>query len=384
MSTSKNKLSVQTLVRCAMIAAVYTVLCLVLQPFSYGAVQVRVAEAFCLLPVFGAEYIVGVTLGCLLANLLGSTMVDVVFGTAATLILALTIPTETVPAPLVWLIAFLGGMLAGALWGCIPGLVKAFLNINEVLACIMTNWIAANLVTWLFDKGSLFESLQNHVENTKTAYIYKTSFNGVETAKLGLDKLFPNSQVNGGILIAIGIAILIYILMNKTTLGYELKACGANRHAARYAGIADKRNIVLSMAIAGALSGAAASLYYLSGNTEFFWSTYQTLPATGFNGIPVALLAVSNPIGVIFTGCFMSMLDIVGLQLTNLTAYNEYITDVIIAIIVYLSAFSLVIKMFISGQRKRRSKVALPAAEAAAKPPEGGGGAEVEKGGESA
>ena len=60
-------------------------------------------------------------------------------------------------------------MLAGALWGCIPGLVKAFLNINEVLACIMTNWIAANLVTWLFDKGSLFESLQNHVENTKTA-----------------------------------------------------------------------------------------------------------------------------------------------------------------------------------------------------------------------
>ena len=138
-------------------------------------------------------------------------------GTAATLILALTIPTETVPAPLVWLIAFLGGMLAGALWGCIPGLVKAFLNINEVLACIMTNWIAANLVTWLFDKGSLFESLQNHVENTKTAYIYKTSFNGVETAKLGLDKLFPNSQVNGGILIAIGIAILIYILMNKTT-----------------------------------------------------------------------------------------------------------------------------------------------------------------------
>ena len=78
------------------------------------------------------------------------------------------------------------------------------------------------------------------------------------------------------------------------------------------------------------------------------------------------------------------MLDIVGLQLTNLTAYNEYITDVIIAIIVYLSAVSLVIKMFISGQRKRRSKAALPAAEAAAKPPEGGGGAEVEKGGESA
>ena len=304
-------------------------------------------------------------------------------GTAATLILALSIPTSVVPAPLVWLIAFLGGALAGALWGCIPGLVKAFLNINEVLACIMTNWIAANLVTWMFD-GSDFRNL---VENTKSGYIYKTTYNGVATAKLGLEKLFPNSQVNGGILIAIVIAILMYILMSKTTLGYQLKACGSNRHAARYAGIADKRNIVLSMAIAGGLSGAAAALYYLSGNTEFFWSTYQTLPATGFNGIPVALLAASHPIAVIFTGCFMSMLDIVGLQLTNLTAYNEYITDVIIATIVYLSAFSLVIKMLLSGRRKRRTAaVSAPAAAPAPAEPDKAAGddAKTTKGGDEA
>lgn len=298
-------------------------------------------------------------------------------GTAATLILALSIPTEVVPAPLVWVIAFVGGCLAGAIWGCIPGLVKAFLNINEVLACIMTNWIAANLVTWLFDNGSLFENLQNHVENTKTAYIYKTSFNGVQTAKLGLDKLFPGSQVNGGIVVAIIIAILVYILMTKTTLGYQLKACGASRHAARYAGIADKRNIVLSMAIAGALSGAAAALYYLSGNTEFYWtSAYQTLPATGFNGIPVALLAASHPIGVIFAGCFMSMLDIVGLQMTNLTAYNEYITDVIIALIVYLSAFSLVIRMLISGRKKHKAAKVDAASTPQVPPPDDGGTAE--------
>ena len=271
-------------------------------------------------------------------------------GTAATLMLALGIPTSTVPAPLVWVIAFVGGILAGAIWGCIPGLVKAFLNINEVLACIMTNWIAANLVSWIFD-GSSF---RNTTENTKSAYIYMTSHNGVQTAKMGLDSIFPNSQVNGGILIAIVIAILMYILMNKTTLGYQLKACGSNRHAARYAGIADKRNIVLSMAIAGGLSGAAAALYYLSGNTEFFWNTYQSLPDTGFNGIPVALLAVSNPIGVIFTGCFMSMLDIVGQQITNLTPYNEYISDVIVATIVYLSAFSLLIKMLLTGRRKKK------------------------------
>ncbi|MCC8106243.1 MAG: ABC transporter permease [Clostridiales bacterium] len=276
-------------------------------------------------------------------------------GTAATLFVALKIPTGSstlyenggVPAPLVWLLAFLAGMLAGALWGAIPGLVKAYLNINEVLACIMCNWIAANLVTWIFEGSTLC----NTIESGKTGYIYKTSYNGVATAKLGLDKIFSGSQVNAGILVAIVLAILVYILMDKTTMGYQLKACGSNRHSARYAGIADKRNIVLSMALAGALAGAGASLYYLSGNTEFFWSTYQSLPDAGFNGIPVALLASCNPIGVIFTGCFMSMLDICGLQLTNLTAYNEYITDVIIAVIVYLSAFALLIRMLLTSKK---------------------------------
>ena len=286
-------------------------------------------------------------------------------GTGVSLTIALSIPSGSIPGWLIWILAFLGGMLAGAIWGAIPGLVKAFLNINEVLACIMTNWIAANLVTWFFD-GSKF---RNIVENTKTGYIYKTTYgltqvdgnwtyvdgNGIATAKMGLDKLFPNSQVNGGIVIAIIIAILVYILMSKTTLGYELKACGSNRHAARYAGIKDKRNIVLSMAIAGALAGAGAALYYLAGNTELYWSTYQSLPAYGFNGIPVALLAANNPIAVIFTGIFMAMLDISGLQLTNLTAYNEYITDVIIAVIVYLSAFSLMIKMLLNGRKKRKT-----------------------------
>ena len=269
-------------------------------------------------------------------------------GTLASLMIALGIPSETVPAGLIWVLAFLGGCLAGALWGCIPGLLKAFLNINEVLACIMTNWLAANLVTWAFDVSNF----KNVVENTKAGYIYKTTFNGVATPKLGLDKIFPGSQVNGGIVVAIVIAIAMYILINKTTLGYELKACGSNRHAARYAGINDKRNIVLSMAIAGALSAGGAALYWLSGNTEFYWSTYQSLPATGFNGIPVALLAVNNPIGVVFTAIFMAMLDIVGQQLTGYTAYNEYITDVIISVIVYLSAFSLVIRMLLTSKRK--------------------------------
>ena len=297
-------------------------------------------------------------------------------GTMVSLMLALSLPTETMGAFLVWLIAFLGGMLAGALWGAIPGLLKAFLNINEVLACIMTNWVAANLVTWLFD----ISNFKNMVEGTKSGYIYKTTYNGVATAKLGLDKLFPGSQVNAGILVAVLFAIVMYILINKTTLGYQLKACGSNRHAARYAGIKDKRNIVLSMAIASSMAGGGAALYYLSGNTEFFWSTYQSLPATGFNGIPVALLAVNNPIAVIFTAIFMSMLDIIGLQLTNLTAYNEYITDVIIAAIVYLSAFALVIRMMIAPKKKRSAEPETEGAVTAEK----ADNADTEKGGDEA
>ncbi len=288
-------------------------------------------------------------------------------GTMATLMISLSIPAGVLPGWLIWLLAFLGGMVAGAVWGAIPGALKAFLNINEVLACIMTNWLSANIVTWAFDSSNF----KNMVEGTKTGYVYKTTYgltmvdgawtyvegNGISTAKMGLDVLFPGSQVNGGILIAVVLAIVVYILLNKTTLGFELKACGSNRHAARYAGINDKRNIVLSMAIAGALAAAGASLYWLSGNTEFYWNTYQALPAAGFNGIPVALLAVNNPIGVVFTGIFMAMLNIVGQTLTGLTAYNEYITDVIIAVIVYLSAFSLVIRMWLTGRKKKAKTI---------------------------
>ena len=283
-------------------------------------------------------------------------------GTMASLMLALGIPSEVVPPALIWVIAFLGGVAAGAIWGAIPGLLNAYLNINVVLASIMTNWIAANVVTWGFD----ISNFKNVIEGTKSAYVYRTEYNDVMTPKFGLDELFPGSQVNGGIIIAILIAILMYVIMTKTTLGYQLKACGSNRHAARYAGIKDKRNIVLSMAIAGGLAGAGAALYYLSGNTEFYWQTYQSLPDAGFNGIPVALLAANNPIGVIFTGMFMSMLDVAGTQLTALTPFNEYITDVVIAVIVYLSAFSLVIKMLLNGRKKRRTAKAAVAEESAA------------------
>ena len=277
-------------------------------------------------------------------------------GTTATLFIALKMNTAVVAPWLVWIFAFFGGILAGAFWGAIPGMLKAFLNINEVLACIMTNWLAANIVTWVFEGSGL-----QCTEGTKTQVIWKTSHNGVATAKMGLDKLFPDSQqVDGGIIVAILIAILIYILLTKTTLGFELKACGSNRHSARYAGIKDKRSIVLSMALAGALAGAGAALYWLSGSTEFHWQTYLSLPGEGFTGIAVALLGACNPIANIFTGMFLSTLDVVGSKLSFFTQYNEYITDVIIAVIVYLSAFSLLIKTWLTKKFKKTEDKRIP------------------------
>ena len=267
-------------------------------------------------------------------------------GTAVSIIVALAIDTSVVPAFLVWILAFLAAIAAGALWGCIPGLFKAYLNVNEVITSIMTNWIAANLVTLLFD-GSNFI---NNVDFGKTGYTLKTATNGVATAKLGLN--FGGGNANAGFLIAIVFAAAAYVVINKTTFGYELRACGSNKNAARYAGMNEKRNIVLSMAIAGGLSAAGAALYFLQGDVEFYWHTSMTLPATGFNGIPVALLASCSPIGCIFSGMFMAYLTISGSQLSTFTAYNEYIANIIIAVIVYLSAFTLFFKGLMSAKKK--------------------------------
>lgn len=110
------------------------------------------------------------------------------------------------------------------------------------------------------------------------------------------------------------------------------------------------------MMFSGALAGGAAALYWLSGNTEFAWETYQTLPAEGFNGISVALLASSNPIGVIFSGLFMSIVTISGQQLKAMTPYNEYITDIIIAAIIYMSSFSLFFRNLLTGKNRKKNE----------------------------
>lgn len=273
-------------------------------------------------------------------------------GTMSAIVVALSLDTSKIPAGLVWILAFLTAAVAGALWGCIPGFFKAFLNVNEVITSIMTNWIAANLVTIIFDNSKF----RNMTDYGKVGYTLKLNSNGVASSKMGLDKLLGGSNANVGIVIAIVIAILIYIMIRKTTFGYELKACGSNKFAAKYAGMNEKRNIVLSMAIAGALSGIGAALYYLQGDIEFFWNTSMTLPNEGFNGIPVALLAICNPIGTVFAGLFMAYLTISGNQLSAFTPYNEYMASIIVAVIVYLSAFSLFFKGLLDKKKKRADK----------------------------
>ena len=273
-------------------------------------------------------------------------------GAMTSLLVALSIPSASVPPAIIWILALLAGTLAGALWGAIPGFFKAVLNVNEVIICIMTNWIAANVVSWVFN-GSKFI---NYAE-TKINFIVKTETNNIVTPTLGLDSLFSGGSVKSyidiSIFIAILVAIALNIMMNKTVFGYELKACGFNKNASKYAGMNERRNIILAMAIAGGLAAAGAALWCLNGHQDFKWDTYQTLPADGFNGIVVALLGANNPIGVIFSSLFLKYINVGGSNLAANTSFNEYVSQLIIAMIVYFSGFAQYITMLMKTRKKK-------------------------------
>ncbi len=274
-----------------------------------------------------------------------------IMGTIGALLVALYIPTTSrIGGVGVWFLALLAGSLLGALWGMIPGLLKAFFNINEVIICIMTNWIAANISSWLFKYTTAIQSS----ENTKGGFLAKVSNN--YTPKMGLDKIFPGSLIDGGIIIAIIASIVIYIIMNKTVFGYELKACGANKDAARYAGLSEKRNIVISIAIAGALAGMGAALYYLNPGIEYkYVSQYSSLPSYGFNGIASAFLANCNPIGIVFSSLLIRYLNAGGDYLVKV-GFNRYVADVVVAVIIYMAGFTRIIKEAITNISKKKDK----------------------------
>ena len=286
-------------------------------------------------------------------------------GTMGSLLVALSIPSKNgAEAFFIWFFAIIVGMCFGAMWGSIPGIFKALFGVNEVIVCIMTNWISANIVTWVFTSTP---NLKN-ISMGKSDYLITTAVTGNGTPKIGLDKLFKGSYIDLGIILAIFVAIVLLIILNKTTFGYELKACGANKHAAKYAGMNEKRNIILSMAIAGALAALGGALYYLNPGIEFrFGSAYGKLPDYGFNGIPVALLASSNPIGVIFSGIFLRYIAQGGNELTS-AGYNKYVADIIIALIIYFAGFSKLLRDFITNRQKKiTSKIQLKIAKNNAK-----------------
>ncbi len=247
------------------------------------------------------------------------------------------------PAPWHWIVALIGSAVAGGLWALIPGLFKAYFNVNEVISSIMMNYIGLFAVNFLMKlpvfRGAppLFDSTMNLSSNTAASAVIPKGF---------LQTLFPGSTVNIGIFIAIAVAVVIYIVLNKTTFGYELRACGYNRHASRYAGINEKRNIVLSMVIAGALSGLGGGLVYLSGANGRRYKVVDMLLGDGFNGISVALLGLNNPLGIIFSALFIAYITMGGEYLQRLDFAVEII-DIITAAIIYFSAFALLLRTLV-------------------------------------
>ena len=241
-----------------------------------------------------------------------------------------------------WLVCLLVATLFGGIWGAIPGFFKAYLNINEVITAIMFNWIGLYLVNELIYQngtGPMYD-----VRNTRTFNLRKNpDYAQSIIPDFGLNKMFQTNSTTIAIFLAVVVAIIVWVILEKTTFGYELKAVGLNKNAAKYAGINEKKNIVLSMAIAGALAGFGAGLYYLSSVSEWNPLNSTSLPAMGFNGIPVALLASSNPIGTIFSALFISHISVGGSFLST-KYYPTEISDLISGIIIYLCAFSMLFR----------------------------------------
>ena len=261
-----------------------------------------------------------------------------------------------------WYAAMFCAMIGGAVWGAVPGLCKAYFNVNEVITSIMFNWIGVFFVNLtLSNMPMMLSDFWGASTRDRTATLGSANPDAI-IPKLGLDKVFDSSYINISIIIAIIIAVIIWVVLSKTTFGYELKACGHNRNASVYAGINAKRNIVLSMLIAGALSGIGGGIYYLSGTAQY--TITKTLLPMGFNGIPVALLATSNPVGIIFSALFVSYIQVGGDAMQP--HFVREIIDIIIAVIIYLSAFSLLVKTLISKRIKPRKESVQAEASAGA------------------
>ena len=254
-----------------------------------------------------------------------------------------------------WLPCLLIGMVAAGLLGAISGLLKTKCNVNVVISGIMLNWITLYLTNLILGK----------VKSPNSPYTLELRGNnpGALLPRMGLDKLFNNEKsVTIAIPLAVIIAVAIWFVLNKTKFGYELKATGHNYHAARYAGMKENWNIIVTMFIAGALAGLGAGMLFLTG-IENWETTTSSVPAMGFNGIAVAFLGGLSPIGSILSSFFIQYITFGGGNV-DLQVYSSQISSLISSLIIYLCAFVGFFKFFIQGRiRKKDEKLAAGAAE---------------------
>ena len=243
-----------------------------------------------------------------------------------------------------WYLCLILGILAAAVSGSICGVLKAYCNVNVVISGIMLNWIT------LYGVNLLLKPCMDPAG--------KDTFRLVNRAKqallptLGMDKLFNNNQyVTIAIPLAIVVAVIVWIILDKTKLGYELKATGNNPNAAKYCGMKENRNIILTMVIAGGLAAMGGAMYYLS-DFEQWNVNASAVPAMGFNGIAAAFLGGLNPIGCIFSSYFITHITVGGGNV-DLSHYCAQIADFISAVIIYLCGFVLFFKTLINNRLRK-------------------------------
>ena len=241
-------------------------------------------------------------------------------------------------------------MLGGAVLGTISGLLKSYCNVNEVISGIMINWITLYLTNMLLTK----------VKEDTSPYTYVLQHNNPSAVlpSLGLGRFFNNNQYVGlAIPLAVLIAIVVWVVLEKTRFGYELRATGNNKNAAKYCGMAEKRNIILTLAISGMLAAMGASMLYLTGYEQWQCST-SSVPGMGFNGIAAAFLGGLNPIGTILASFFIQHITAGGAYVDK-SMYCAQISDLISAIIIYLCGFVLFMKYAMNSAIARKEEKAL-------------------------
>jgi len=248
-----------------------------------------------------------------------------------------------------WIVCLIVAVITAALVGGVSGALKAYFNVNEVISCIMLNWISLYCVNMLLVS----------VKEQSTPYTIPLS-SGNKSAllpNLGLDKLFTNNEfVTIGLPLAAVMAVLVWVLLEKTKFGYELKATGLNKNAAKYCGMKEQRNVILTMMIAGGLAGFAAGIYFLTGIEQ--WMVQQTsVPAMGFNGIAAAFLGGLNPIGTIFSSYFIQHITSGGTYVDK-SMYCSQISDLISAFIIYLCGFVLFFRLWFNRWLDKRDEKA--------------------------